>query len=222
MGKNTDQSRESSLLHLLKLRLRVWDFCEQFRMRRFVLHSQALVLASTLFVSGCFEKDSTSEAESEESEAYEAEKSDRDEIRKRLSELRAEKKELESELKELTKAATEKPEVIAKELEISTQLEAARGYVAKLTSLEGELDTVLEVWRPSTRNSFKGVTLPEVVTTDGSRFTSVTIKEVTDDNLTILHSGGEATVPILQLPVGLRRNLIHESTVLAERAGVTN
>jgi hypothetical protein len=41
---------------------------------------------------------------------------------------------------------------------------------------------------------------------------------VTDENLVILHAGGEATVPILQLPVGLRRNLIHEDTVLAEQA----
>lgn len=212
----------SPVPHFLKLRLREQIFCEQFHMRRFLPQSKALVLASALFVSGCIEKDSASESDSEETESYQAEKSERDEIRKRLSDLRAQKKELESELKDLTKAASEKPEVMAKELEIATQLEAARGYVSKLTSLEGELDAVLQVWRPSTRNSFKGVTLPEVVTTDGNRFTTVTIKEVTDENLTILHSGGEATVPILQLPVGLRRNLIHESTVLAEQFSPTN
>jgi hypothetical protein len=50
----------------------------------------------------------------------------------------------------------------------------------------------------------------------------VTIKDVTDENLVILHAGGEATLPVLQLPVGLRRNIIHESTVLVDQAAASN
>ena len=184
--------------------------------------AHVIAFASTLFMAGCLEKESISDEEAAESDSYQADKAERDSIRERLSELRAEKKSLESELKILTKAASEKPEVIAKELEISTKLEAVRTYSASLDALDAELEAGLGVWRPATRNSFKGVVLPEITTTDGKQYTGVTIKEVTDENLVILHAGGEATLPVLQLPAGLRRNLIHESTVLVDQAAAAN
>jgi hypothetical protein len=186
------------------------------RILRFGIH--ALAFASLVILSGCFEKDPASEEEGGESEVSREEKADGSSVRGRLTALRAEKKNLETQLKGLKKAANDKPALVAKELELSTQLEEVRSYTSSLDSLESALDAGLEGWRPATRNSFKGVTLPEVTTTDGTNYTSVTIKEVTDENLVILHAGGEATVPILQLPVGLRRNLIHEDTVLAEQA----
>jgi predicted RNase H-like nuclease (RuvC/YqgF family) len=175
-------------------------------------------LVCLVSLTGCFEKESVSDEEAAENESYQKEKAERDSIRDTLSELRAEKKELESRMKTLTKAASEKPEITAKELEISTQLEEVRAYTSSLNALEGELDLNLQTWRAATRNSFKGVVLPEIVTTDGAKYSGVTIKEVTDENLVILHSGGEATLPILQLPVGLRKNVIHEPTVLADQA----
>lgn len=174
-------------------------------------------LFTLVFLTGCFEKEPVSDEESAEKESYQKEKGEREEIRERLAELRSEKKKLETQLKNLTKAAAEKPEITAKELEISTQLEGVRAYTSSLNALEGELDSNLQTWRAATRNSFKGVVLPEIVTTDGTKYTGVTIKEVTDENLVILHSGGEATLPILQLPVGLRKNVIHEPTVLMDQ-----
>lgn len=191
-------------------------------MRNLRFGTHALALASLVVLSGCFEKDSTSEEEGGDPGSAQEEKADRGSVRARLTELRAEKKELEGKLKGLKKAADGRPALAAKELELATQLEAVRGYTSSLDALESALDAGLEVWRPATRNSFKGVVLPEVVITDGTKYLSVTIKEVTDQNLVILHSGGEATLPILQLPVGLRRNLIHEDTVLAEQATTTN
>ena len=190
------------------------------RNRRFGIH--ALAIASLVILSGCIEKETASEEEGGEAEVSREEKAEGGSVRGRLTELRAEKKELEAKLKGLKKAADGKPELVAKELELSTQLEEVRGYTSSLDSLESALDAGLEVWRPATRNSFKGVTLPEVTTTDGTKYSTVTIKEVTDENLLILHSGGEATLPILQLPVALRRNLIHEDTVLAEQAAPAN
>lgn len=173
-----------------------------------------------VFLSGCFEKEAVTDEEAAETESYQKEKAERDEIREKLTELRSEKKELETRLKTLTKAGAEKPQITAKELEASTHLEQVRAYASSLNALEAELDQNLQVWRAATRNSFKGVVLPEIVTTDGAKYTGVTIKEVTDENLVILHAGGEATLPILQLPVGLRKNVIHEPTVLADQAAV--
>jgi len=40
---------------------------------------------------------------------------------------------------------------------------------------------------------------------------------VTDDGLIVEHGGGMETIPLMQLPVSLRKNVIHESTVLAEQ-----
>lgn len=191
-------------------------------MRIFRPALRVIAIASTISLGGCLEKGPVADAELEDAESYQAEKADRDSIRERLSELRAEKKSLESELKSLTKAASEKPEVMAKELELSTRLESIRSYSASLDALDSELEAGLEVWRPATRNSFKGVVLPEITTTDGRQFTGVTLKEVTDENLVFLHAGGEDSVPILQLPVGLRRNLIHESTVLVDQPASSN
>jgi hypothetical protein len=83
--------------------------------------------------------------------------------------------------------------------------------------LTGQLDTSLAAWREATRASFKGVQLPAITTIDGKAYTGVTINGVTDDSIIVEHSGGMETIPVMQLPVSLRKNIVHESTVLAEQ-----
>ncbi len=186
-------------------------------MRVAILRFHLALAFAALFSTACFEKDAESDAEEAEVSAYREERAQRDELRKRVSELRAEKKDLEKKLKELAGSLKKENEIRAKELELSTELEAVRRYSGELASLEQSLDASLGHWRTATRNSFKGVQLPEIVTVGGTRYADVTINEVTDETIVIGHERGESTVPILDLPVGLRKNVIHEPTVLAEK-----
>ncbi len=184
-----------------------------------ILRFHIVLALAALLSTACFDKESgDAEAEADgEVSSYREERAQRDELRKRVTELRAEKKALEGKIKEVGSSLKKQGEIRTKELALATELEAVRRYSAGLASLEQELDASLGTWREATRNSFKGVKLPEIVTVSGARYADVTINGVTDEAIVIGHSGGESTVPILDLPVGLRKNVIHEPTVLAEK-----
>lgn len=168
-------------------------------------------------MGGCFDTGSEPEEDEEvEESSSSGSKSDRDAMRQELSELRARKKELEGQLAGLEKDLKKKDELVATELKAAGELEAARTYAANLGELEKSLDTQLGAWRDATRRSFIGVTLPEIVTVSGTRYESVVIAGVTDTELLIQHAAGQATIPILDLPLTLRKNVIHEGTVLSE------
>jgi hypothetical protein len=180
-----------------------------------------LRIVFSLFVvvgfSSCFDSGGdTAETDPEEA-AYQAEKGARDEIKARVAELRAEKKALETSIKEMKSAASKEGELAKTELEAMSNLEATRQYAGRIDTLTTELDTSLGAWREATRASFKGVQLTEITTIDGKTYTAVTINGVTDDGLIVEHGGGMETIPLMQLPVSLRKNVIHESTVLAEQ-----
>lgn len=182
------------------------------------LHFTALA-ASAFLMTGCFESSSDSEdvADDEEEEVGSS-KSDRDAIRTELSELRAKKKDLEGQIRDLEKNVKKKDELVATELKAVEEQEAARAYARSLDALNQALDVNLQAWREGTRRSFIGVTLPELVTVGGETYTGVTVAGVTDDQLAIQHAGGQANIMIVDLPVALRKNLIHEPTVLSEIA----
>ena len=95
-------------------------------------------------------------------------------------------------------------------------LEEIAQYTTSLTEAQAAITESLEFWRTETRNSFEGVKLPEMITSSGTLYRAVTITEVGDEQLVISHEGGTATVPIAELTIGLRKNLIHEPTVLSE------
>ncbi|MEM9018584.1 MAG: hypothetical protein AAGC68_16355, partial [Verrucomicrobiota bacterium] len=99
----------------------------------------------------------------------------------------------------------------------ATELEEIRAYHSRIETLDTQLSGALESWRSATRESFVGVQLPEVTTIEGQTFRSITIRSVGSDTLTFNHDGGEATVDIVSLPVSLRKNLIHEPTILTSQ-----
>ncbi len=89
-------------------------------------------------------------------------------------------------------------------------------YLEKLNEMDEYFSSELDLWRAATRDSFVGIKLKEVKTTGGQTYAGVEIKKVSSDTLEITHSGGEASVPIMELEEGLRKNLIHEETILGE------
>jgi len=132
-------------------------------------------------------------------------------------ELRDERRDLERRVAELREAGQRREELVQEELAAVAALDEVRGYERKLRSLHEEATAQLQTWREATRRSFVGVQLPEIETIDGAKWTAVTIRHVGDDAIQIEHAGGTAEIEILRLPLGLRKNLIHEPTALAER-----
>lgn len=174
-------------------------------------------LFAVMAFSSCFDSGGDTAEEDPEEAAYQAEKGERDKIKARVAELRAEKKELETSIKEMKSAASKQDELAKTEVEVMSDLEATRKYASGVETLTTQLDTSLAAWREATRASFKGVQLPAITTVDGKTYTAVTINGVTEENIIVEHSGGMETIPVMQLPVSLRKNIVHESTVLAEQ-----
>lgn len=187
-------------------------------MDRFFLRFVPLLLLTASLVTGCFDQGAEEDPEAAEEASYREERAERDASKKEVAELKAEKKRLEKELESLEEALENEAEIREKEVKASADLATSREYVARLEGLEASVDGALQGWRAATRGSFRGVQLPEIVTVGGTTYTQVTLQSVGDDSITITHQGGDATIPILELPLGLRRNVIHEPTVLTERS----
>ena len=94
--------------------------------------------------------------------------------------------------------------------------EAGSEYVSKLRDSEAYFFGELQTWRQATRESFEGIKIASITTTSGDVYSAVTIKKVGDETLDIEHSDGNATLEIGDLDKKLRRNLIHETTVLVD------
>lgn len=150
----------------------------------------------------------------EESETSSAPKDDTDELE---DQLKAEKEALKDRIDEIEDALEDEDKLVKKELEVVERLGELRKYSDKVEKTHADLEKALGGWRTATRGSFKGVKLPKIETIGGVVYSDVTITNVADDQLTIEHSGGMDTVEISQLTLDLRRNLIHEPTVTAER-----
>lgn len=134
-----------------------------------------------------------------------------------LTELRRQKREIEKEMEALKELQAKAAGLAEEEQKLVTELSRLSEYEEQLNLLNGELETSLDGWRSATRGSFAGVQLPVIQTVDGQRFESVTIKEVGDTDISFTHTGGTGQLPIAQLPPDLRKNLIHEPTVLPLR-----
>lgn len=131
------------------------------------------------------------------------------------SELYQEKLALAKQLKELQAAS--KIDLAKEELTRVSEMEEVRAYYESVVSTKAALQTSLSQWRAATRGSFVGVKLPQIQLISGETYSDVTLIAVEDQVVKITHSGGEATLEIMKLPVGLRKNVIHEPTVLTER-----
>ena len=132
-------------------------------------------------------------------------------------ELKAEKKELDKRIDDLEDALDDQDKLVKKELEVVGKLGEIRKYSDQVEKVHAETEKALNEWRQATRASYKGVKLPKIETISGNVYSDVTITNVVDDQITIEHSGGMETIDINQLTVQLRKNLIHETTVLVER-----
>lgn len=120
-------------------------------------------------------------------------------------------------MKELTDLAASEGDLITEEVKIAADAEKIRSYHVAASNMRELLTTSVDAWREATRASFAGVELPEIKTTDGKTYSSVVIQKVDDESLVISHSGGNETIPVINLPVALRKNIIHETTVLATK-----
>lgn len=183
-------------------------------MRVKMLFRGCIYFALVFCVSSCsdvVDKFSGSGDESEETAGSSSE--DLDALEKKLL---AEKERLRKRLRALEDAVEDSEQLLEVESETLGRLNRVRDYAEKVEIAHSSLEKALGEWRTATRSSFNGVKLPEVVTDDGREYTDITITEVTDNHLTFEHSSGNETVEIARLPLGLRKNLIHETTVLAE------
>lgn len=142
---------------------------------------------------------------------------ERGKTKKLVAELKSEKKEIEERIEQLDEALESEADVAKKELAVVGELEEIRKYAKLVNETRAEAEDSLNKWRNATRESFKGVRLPEIETIGGAKYTDVAITNVTDDALAIEHADGADTLDIVDLPVGLRKNLIYEPTVLTER-----
>ena len=177
----------------------------------------ALLIAFGL--TSCF-KDESGQNDSESMEAGKSStKSEYKRIRDEVIALKKEKRSLEDRIKAIEGAGEDQPSLVEKEIQTAEKLAQIRGYRSAIDRHEAALDQSLDQWRTATRASFAGVKLPGIKTIKGEQYTGVTIKQINDESMTFDHSGGSATVPILELPLGLRKNVIHEATVLAGRSG---
>lgn len=179
---------------------------------------------STLFLSSCFKGGNSEENEPTDDSSQTEESSVGSEStasgassREEINELRKEKKTLEGELKDIEESISKSDDIIVEEIEVAKQLEEVRAYARAVSSFEAELDQSLTDWQAATWKSFVGVKLPQVTTIDGRNFREVEITSVAAETLGFSHSGGSESVEVIQLPLSLRRNLIHTQTVLAER-----
>jgi len=116
----------------------------------------------------------------------------------------------------LEKQLHEKEKELVESSAVLDELKEVEDYRSLLEDTDAKLNESLLFWRTATRESFRGVRLTELRLESGEVFRTVVIEVVEDSELTFSHAEGTATVDIQNLPLGLRRNLIHEETVLSE------
>lgn len=166
-----------------------------------------LWLLGTLSLTGCLDKILPGASDEVEDGAGEGSAG--------TSEIYQEKLALTKQLKKLQAASN--IDLAKEELTKVSEMEAVRAYYETVVSTKAALETSLSQWRAATRSSFVGVKLPQIQLISGETYSDVTLTAVEDEVVRITHSGGEATLEVMKLPIGLRKNVIHEPTVLTER-----
>lgn len=186
------------------------------------MKSAILVLLVAFGLSSCFKDESSDSNDTERSNSEEkgepSVKSEYKRIRDDVTGLKKVKRELEGKIDDFEDSQKESSTLAQKEIEVAGDLEEIRKYRNALNSHEEALDQSLGQWRTATRGSFKGVKLPGIETVKGDRYSGVTISNIDGESITFEHSGGMATIPVIELPLSLRKNVIHEATVLADKA----
>lgn len=191
------------------------------------IHSALLLLISSIFLISCLDSPSDDQSADDDGDSKPSASASSDveetseaevEVEEKMSfpEALKIKRSLGRELEALERDFEKRDELAAEELEAMKVLEPVREYRTALEGTHEELTRSLAFWKKATRDSFKGVKLPEIVTVSGDKFQEVEITGVSDHQLEIVHSGGSSTLEISDLSVGLRKNLIHEPTVKAE------
>ncbi len=135
-----------------------------------------------------------------------------------LEELRDKESDLQKDIKKMqskSRSAMRISEESASEL---AKLNEARDYMERLKTLNSQLQAQIDIWGPATRGSFAGIKLDQVATADGQSFNGVEIVGVTAEDFTFTHRGGSepVTVKVANLPLGLRKNLLHPETALQD------
>lgn len=134
----------------------------------------------------------------------------------RFPEALKRKRSLTRELESLKKGAESQEDIASRAEEVKAELAEVQRWDQELSALEQSLQESLDHWRKATRLSFAGVQLPNISTLGGETYSNVRIEFVGETELKLTHAGGSETLQIADLPIGLRKNLIHEPTVLAE------
>lgn len=180
----------------------------------------AFLLLSTFLFAGCLEssKDESSSGENAEESAAGSGGGSQSNGEGEMSfpEALKLKRSLARELEALQNGAQSQEELAARAEEAKAELAEVQQYEQELRALEEALQASLDHWRKATRLSFAGVQLPNISTLGGETYSNVRIEYVGETDLKITHAGGSETLLIEELPLALRKNVIHEPTVLAE------
>jgi len=171
-----------------------------------------LVVTFCLLLSACSpEKDAATNPELDALEA------DYREVSAQVSELSEEKDQLEAAIKENEKLLESMDSALKRKAALEEQVLPVRKY---LTSLEQAASTVkadIETWRQATRDSYVGMTIPELQTNSGTTHPNVTITEIRDELFVIEDADGKKTdIPFSDVNEAIRKALVHEPTVLSD------
>ena len=165
----------------------------------------ALAVFPAFLLAGCQEN------EDEEMALLDAEY---EELEDKIDEQQAIQSKLTKEKNDLTKTIRDFQYNQKKEAAMLLEIQPIVDYMAKLDESDKYLDSELDLWRPATRDSFKGVELGNLDVA-GKSYPNAVISSVTDDGLIIDSNGAEATILFEELPIELRLKLVHEPTVKA-------
>lgn len=208
----------------ISLKFRQWiSYLIDTNMREALFRYIICAVSVSLLLTGCFdqgggeEEEASSEVKKPKKESSSSSKGKSDEPEMSWSDLLKEKRALESQIKKIEKSQESSGDIKKEELDALQELEEVRTYLSNAQKLNDNVTSALNHWQEATRKSFEGVRLSEIVTISGESYKDVTITGVGDEKISISHSGGNTELEITSLSLGLRRNLIHEPTVLAEK-----
>lgn len=165
----------------------------------------ALAVFPAFLLAGCQEN------EDEEMALLDAEY---EELEDKIDEQQAIQSKLTEEKNDLTKTIRDFQYNQKKEAGMLLAIELIVDYTEKLGESETYLDSELDLWRPATRDSFKGVELGNLDVA-GKSYPAAVISSVTGDSLIINSNGAEETILLEELPIELRLKLVHEATIEA-------
>jgi cell division protein FtsB len=108
------------------------------------------------------------------------------------------------------------------EIEAIKELSDVKAYDQVLSDSLRKLDSALASWKEASRHSFKGLAIQSFTPNGSPILADPTVVEVSDAEVSFRYTGGDVTVPFVNLPDSLREAFVDETlyaprTTLQER-----